>query len=176
MLRRHSSSKRDQVKFTSKLKVKISELKLAMDKAVEEKDLLKTNDAKQSTQKLEKQIKGIVADTSYISRSQSLLDVSGVETPVETAPKVTPKATPENSTPGSTKATPCMFKKCTPGQLAKEEEMKKIAEKGAELKPSDENRNYQGKAEKEKEEVEKEMEEETLKKTNNSQIVSGRYG
>ena len=54
--------------------------------------------------------------------------------------------------------------------------MKKIAEKGAELKPSDENRNYQGKAEKEKEEVEKEMEEETLKKTNNSQIVSGRYG
>merc|ERR1719350_857986 len=104
-----------------------------MDKAVEEKDFLKAHETKQAIQKLEGEIKEIDADTSYVS--QSLSDVSGVGTSAESTPKVTPKATPKNSrnvsvvsTPGSTNVTPSMFKKLTPGQLAKQEEMKKKRE------------------------------------------------
>ena len=116
----------------AKLKVKISELNMAMDKAVEEKDFLKAHETKQAIQKLEGEIKEIDADTSYVSQS---LDVSGVAASAESTPKVTPKATPKNSrnvsvvsTPGSANVAPSMFKKVTPGQLAKQEEMKKKRE------------------------------------------------
>merc|ERR1712096_46058 len=60
----------------AKLKVKISELNMAMDKAVEEKDFLKAHETKQAIQKLEEEIKDIDADTSYVS--QSLSDVSAL--------------------------------------------------------------------------------------------------
>jgi len=117
----------------AKLKVKISELNMVMDKAVEEKDFLKAHETKQAIQKLEEEIKEIDADTSYVS--QSLADVSGVPSSADNTPKVTPNATPKNcrnvsmvSTPGSTNGTPSMFKKLTPGQLLKQEEMKKKRE------------------------------------------------
>merc|ERR1712025_1050496 len=117
----------------AKLKVKISELNMVMDKAVEDKDFLKAHESKQAIQKLEEEIRDIDADTSYVS--QSFSDVSGVEASAESTPTVTPKATPKNSrnvsvvsTPGSAKATPTLFKKLTPGQLAKQEEMKKKRE------------------------------------------------
>eukprot|EP00090_Calanus_glacialis_P039402 TRINITY_DN6859_c0_g1_i1.p1 TRINITY_DN6859_c0_g1~~TRINITY_DN6859_c0_g1_i1.p1 ORF type:complete len:1442 (+),score=690.48 TRINITY_DN6859_c0_g1_i1:85-4410(+) len=116
----------------AKLKVKISELNMAMDKAVEEKDFLKAHETKQAIQKLEGEVIEIDADTSYVSQS---LDVSGVAASAESTPKVTPKATPKNSrnvsvvsTPGSANVAPSMFKKVTPGQLAKQEEMKKKRE------------------------------------------------
>ena len=117
----------------AKLKVKISELNMVMDKAVEEKDFLKAHETKQAIQKLEEEIKEIDADTSYVS--QSLADVSGVPSSADNTPKVAPNATPKNcrnvsmvSTPGSTNGTPSMFKKLTPGQLVKQEEMKKKRE------------------------------------------------
>ena len=113
----------------AKLKVKISELNMVMDKAVEEKDFLKAHETKQAIQKLEEEIKEIDADTSYVS--QSLADVSGVPSSADN----TPNATPKNcrnvsvvSTPGSTNGTPLMFRKLTPGQLVKQEEMKKKRE------------------------------------------------
>jgi len=116
----------------AKLKVKISELNMAMDKAVEDKDFLKAHESKQAIQKLEEEIKDIDADTSYVS--QSFSDMSGAAS-TESTPKVTPKATPRNSrnvsvvsTPGSAAGTPTLFKKLTPGQLAKQEEMKKKRE------------------------------------------------
>eukprot|EP00092_Neocalanus_flemingeri_P038334 GFUD01041734.1.p1 GENE.GFUD01041734.1~~GFUD01041734.1.p1 ORF type:complete len:1462 (+),score=564.73 GFUD01041734.1:87-4472(+) len=121
----------------AKLKVKISELNMRMDKAVEEKDFLKAHETKQAIQKLEEEVKEIDADTSYVS--QSLSDVSAVassadNTSADNTPKVTPKATPKNTrnvsvvtTPGSAQITP-LFKKLTPGQHVKQEEMKKKRE------------------------------------------------
>jgi len=117
----------------AKLKVKISELNMVMDKAVEDKDFLKAHESKQAIQKLEEEIRDIDADTSYVS--QSFSDASIVESSANNTPTVTPKATPKNSrnvsvvsTPGSAKATPTLFKKLTPGQLAKQEELKKKRE------------------------------------------------
>merc|ERR1712142_1216853 len=117
----------------AKLKVKISELNMTMDKAVEDMDFLKAHESKQAIQKLEEEIKDIDADTSYVS--QSFSNLSGVDTSTEITPKVNLKATPKNSknvsvvsTPGSTKVTPTLFKKLTPGQLAKQEELKKKRE------------------------------------------------
>merc|ERR1712142_971387 len=117
----------------AKLKVKISELNMTMDKAVEDMDFLKAHESKQAIQKLEEEIKDIDADTSYVS--QSFSDLSGVDTSTEITPKVNLKATPKNSrnvsvvsTPGSAKVTPTLFKKLTPGQLAKQEELKKKRE------------------------------------------------
>jgi len=117
----------------AKLKVKISELNMVMDKAVEDKDFLKAHESKQAIQKLEEEIREIDADTSYVS--QSFSDASVVEASADNTPTVTPKATPKNSrnvsvvsTPGSAKATPTLFKKLTPGQLAKQEELKKKRE------------------------------------------------
>merc|ERR1712096_486165 len=77
----------------AKLKVKISELNMAMDKAVEEKDFLKAHETKQAIQKLEEEIKDIDADTSYVS--QSLTDVSALASSADTTPKLTPKAEKE---------------------------------------------------------------------------------
>merc|ERR1712025_562498 len=96
-------------------------------------DFLKAHESKQAIQKLEEEIKDIDADTSYVS--QSFSDLSGVDTSTEITPKVNLKATPRNSrnvsvvsTPGSAKVTPTLFKKLTPGQLAKQEELKKKRE------------------------------------------------
>merc|ERR1712025_699365 len=96
-------------------------------------DFLKAHESKQAIQKLEEEIKDIDADTSYVS--QSFSDLSGVDTSTEITPKVNLKATPRNSrnvsvvsTPGSAKVTPTLFKKLTPGQLAKQEEFKKKRE------------------------------------------------
>merc|ERR1712187_166470 len=98
----------------AKLKAKISELNMVMDKAVEDKDFLKAHESKQAIQKLEEEIRDIDADTSYVS--QSFSDVSGVEASAESTPTVTAKATPT------------LFKKLTPGQHAKQEEIKKKSE------------------------------------------------
>merc|ERR1712142_1291595 len=115
----------------AKLKVKISELNIEMDKAVELKDFLKAHEVKQEIQNLENMVKEAEADTSYVS--QSILDEC--KTPSD-SPAVTPKTNASGkksrnasvvSTPGSAK-TPPMFKKLTPGQLAKQEELKKKRE------------------------------------------------
>merc|ERR1711915_219327 len=115
----------------AKFKVKISELNIEMDKAVELKDFLKAHEVKQEIQNLENMVKEAEADTSYFS--QSILDEC--KTPSD-SPAVTPKTNASGkksrnasvvSTPGSAK-TPPMFKKLTPGQLAKQEELKKKRE------------------------------------------------
>jgi len=164
----------------AKLKVKISELNMAMDKAVEEKDFLKAHETKQAIQKLEEEIKDIDADTSYVS--QSLSDVSALASSADTTPKLTPKATPKNSrnvsvvsTPGSVQVTP-LFKKLTPGQLAKQEEMKKkreAFEKEKQAKKEALEKEKQGKKEileKEKQEKKEALEKEKADKERQKEI------
>ena len=94
----------------AKLKVEISELNMAMDKAVEAKNFLKAHETKQSIQKLEVEIKDI-----GISVKQSLSDDSGV----------TPKATLSTK---DFNLTPSKFKKLTFGVLVNQEEIKKKRE------------------------------------------------
>ena len=53
----------------AKLKMKICELNMAIDKAVEEKDFLKAHENKRSIQKLKVQIIEIDSDISYVSQS-----------------------------------------------------------------------------------------------------------
>merc|ERR1712096_311880 len=164
----------------AKLKVKISELNMAMDKAVEEKDFLKAHETKQAIQKLEEEIKDIDADTSYVS--QSLSDVSALVSSADTTPKLTPKTTPKNSrnvsvvsTPGSVQVTP-LFKKMTPGQLAKQEEMKKkreAFEKEKQAKKEALEKEKQGKKEaleKEKQEKKEALEKEKADKERQKEI------
>ena len=107
------------------LRVKISKLNMAMDKAMEEKDSLKVHETKQAIRKLEVEIKEVDAAINYAI----------VETTVESTPKVTQTATSRNSrnvsivtTTGIDNETPSMFKKLTSGQLAKQEKLKRKKE------------------------------------------------
>merc|ERR1711972_319911 len=138
-----------------------------MDEAAEAKEFLKAHEAKQGILKLEEQIKGIEADTSYLSQSLSDTNVtpknktrgaqnaSAVSTPESVTPKNTTKGAKNASTvstPGSVKTTSVNSRKLTPSQLAKQEEMKrkkeailkeklkKKAEKEAELKQKEEDK------------------------------------
>ena len=112
-----------------KLKMEINELNMVMDKAVEEKNFLKAHETQQFIQKLEVLIKKI--DAGFSSVKHSLSDVSGVETTPKVTLKVTLKSTKNVSvfsTPGSLTVTPSVFKKYTPGQLSKQEEIEKKTE------------------------------------------------
>merc|ERR1712113_1072492 len=58
----------------AKMKVKVTELNIAMEKAVEDKDFLKAHEAKESIKKLESEIESMEADTSYVSQSLEIIE------------------------------------------------------------------------------------------------------
>ena len=85
----------------AKLKVRQTELNIAMEKAVEDKDFLKAHETKEAIKKIEVEIAAMEADTSYVSQS---LETSKIE-------EKTPKTSKNRNvsvvcTPGSAKNTP----------------------------------------------------------------------
>jgi len=85
----------------AKLKVRQTELNIAMEKAVEDKDFLKAHETKEAIKKIEVEIAAMEADTSYVSQS---LETSKIE---EKTPKTSRNRNVSVvSTPGSAKITP----------------------------------------------------------------------
>ena len=102
----------------AKLKVKVTELNISMEKAVEDKEFLKAHEAKEQIKKLQADIESMEADTSYVSQSLETLESEKKEEHVAKTPK-TPKSRNISvvSTPGSAA-------KLTPGsKLSKKEKL-----------------------------------------------------
>merc|ERR1712079_635947 len=102
----------------AKLKVKVTELNISMEKAVEDKEFLKAHEAKEQIKKLQADIESMEADTSYVSQSLEPLESEKKEEHVAKTPK-TPKSRNISvvSTPGSAA-------KLTPGsKLSKKEKL-----------------------------------------------------
>merc|ERR1712150_52817 len=91
---------RQQKVNIAKLKVKVTELNIAMEKAVNDKDYLKAHEAKEEVKKLEESIKKMETDPSY--KSELLIKTA----PLVTAPESpqTPRNISLVSTPGSSKS------------------------------------------------------------------------
>ena len=107
----------------AKLKVRITELNIKMEKAVEDKDFLKAHEAKQSISKLEDELKSLHNDEDTSYESQSLLSVPA--TPVCTTPKaVTSRNVSVVTTPSSAAGTASATKKLTPVRARKQDEAK----------------------------------------------------
>jgi len=85
----------------AKLKVRQTELNIAMEKAVEDKDFLKAHETKEAIKKIEVEIAAMEADTSYVSQS---LETSKIE--LKTPKTSTNRNVSVVSTPGSAKITP----------------------------------------------------------------------
>merc|ERR1712073_213188 len=102
----------------AKLKVKVTELNISMEKAVEDKEFLKAHEAKEQIKKLQADIESMEADTSYVSQSLETLESEKKEEHIAKTPK-TPRSRNISvvSTPGSAA-------KLTPGsKLSKKEKL-----------------------------------------------------
>merc|ERR1711971_684443 len=154
----------------SKLKVKVNELKMEMETAVAEQDFMKAHEVKQAIIKVEEEIKkgeGEVIDISNASISS---------TPIRASPRKKQPSTPaasrsvnKVSTPGT--ASPAIstgspapsnpFKKLSPGQLRKKEE---VAKKREALEAEKKAKKEEAAKKKEDERLEKERKKEVEKR------------
>ena len=112
--------------IVAKLKVRKTELNIAMEKAVEDKEFLKAHEAKESIKKLEAEISAMEADTSYVSQS---LETPKVEKPAECG-SITPSASKNRnvsvvSTPGSAKTAITLGSKMTKKEKLEQERQAK---------------------------------------------------
>ena len=143
----------------AKLKVKLTELNIAMEKAVEEKDYLKAHEAKEKLKNLEDSIKKMESDPNYTSEvlSESVAAPAAPKTPQ------TPRNVSVVSTPGSSKTS--AVKSSKKEALEKERQAKREALEKEKLakKAALELEKQSKKEAKEKERIEKEKQKEIEK-------------
>ena len=163
----------------SKLKVKVNELKMELEKAVTEQDFMKAHEVKQEIMKVEEEMKkgedGEVIDISNASISSTPIRASPrkkiATTPVASR-SVTKVATPGSASPAISTGSPAPsnpFKKLSPGQLKKKEEAAKKRE-ALEAEKKAKKEEAAKKKEEERLEKEKKKEEDKLEKERKKEV------